>query len=127
MRSSGTPSVCSPSSTMLPTPQTSGESSGNPPSNPSETPSGDLLMPDDRTDIADNPLRYLLHIRYLSQHQKNFFLTAVNLMLLAVALFIGTSDSSRMHSLFSCFTVMNRACLFFFFQADGKNDTRFTF
>ncbi|MCP9265807.1 Tyrosine-protein phosphatase non-receptor type 13 [Dirofilaria immitis] len=58
MRSCGTPSVCSPSSTMLPTPsQTSGESNGNPPSNPSDTPSGELLNPDDRTDIVDNPLR----------------------------------------------------------------------
>ncbi|KAK6111065.1 hypothetical protein QQG55_42165 [Brugia pahangi] len=58
MRSCGTPSVCSPSSTMLPTPsQTSGESSGNPPSNPSETPSCELLNPDDHTDIGDNPLR----------------------------------------------------------------------
>lgn len=43
---------------MLPTPsQTSGESNGNPPSNPSETPSGELLNPDDHTDIGDNPLR----------------------------------------------------------------------
>uniref|UniRef100_A0A8R1TU77 Uncharacterized protein n=1 Tax=Onchocerca volvulus TaxID=6282 RepID=A0A8R1TU77_ONCVO len=58
MRSCGTPSICSPSSTMLPTPsQTSGESNGNPPSNPSETPSGELLNPDDHTDVGDNPLR----------------------------------------------------------------------